>query len=205
MTLIFTIGISGNLAKFFQHDHSSEFTWHYNFHLVSYASTCIILYICVMPIAIWGVLKWSVNLNDDSNPDLESVRRVSKFVITAVLTSFYFQAPYVPSLLSIVCLYGYSLAVYVPVSVLWTIQISFLQWLLVLTAAFLSGSALINILMPSLKLSKYSFFLIAGIASAHFLLAAGFMLYFFHVPASAALAKETGGHHVAAVNVNSTG
>lgn len=108
-------------------------------------------------------------------------------------------------MLSIVCLYGYSLAVYVPVSVLWTIQISFLQWLLVLTAAFLSGSALINILMPSLKLSKYSFFLIAGIASAHFLLAAGFMLYFFHVPASAALVKETGVHHAAAVNVNSTG
>lgn len=73
VTLIFTIGISGNLAKFFQHDHSSEFTWHYNFHLVSYASTCIILYICVMPVAIWGVLKWSVNLNDDTNPDLESV------------------------------------------------------------------------------------------------------------------------------------
>lgn len=74
VTLIFAIGISGNLARFFQHDHTSEFTWHYNFHLVSYASTCIILYICVMPIAIWGVLKWSVNLSDDTNLDLESVR-----------------------------------------------------------------------------------------------------------------------------------
>jgi hypothetical protein len=48
-------------------------------------------------------------------------------------------------------------------------------------------------LMPSLKLSKYSFFLIIGIASAHFLLAAGFMLYFFHVPSSSSVAfdKET--------------
>lgn len=73
VTLIFTIGISGNLANFFQHDHTSEFVWHYNFHLVSYASTCIIMYICVMPIAIWAVLKWSVNLNDDANLDLESV------------------------------------------------------------------------------------------------------------------------------------
>ncbi|CRL03902.1 CLUMA_CG017024, isoform A [Clunio marinus] len=165
ITLIFAIGISGNLANFLQHDHTSLFIWHYNFHLVSYASTCIIMYVCIMPIVIWGVLKWSVNLTDDIDLDIES-------------------APYIPSLLSLVCLYGYSLAVYIPVSILWTIQFSFLQWLLVLTAAFLSGSVLINILMPSLKLSKYSFFLIIGIASAHFLLAAGFMLYFFHVPSA---------------------
>lgn len=118
------------------------------------------------------------------------------------MIAFHSQAPYVPSLLSIVCLYGYSLAVYVPVSVLWTIQISFLQWLLVLTAAFLSGSVLINILLPSLKLSKYSFILVIAIASAHFLLAAGFMLYFFHVPASAAVDKGTVLNHPA---VNVTG
>jgi len=178
VTLIFVIGISGNLAAFFQHDHSSEFTWHYNFHLVSYASSCIIMYICVMPIALWAVLRWSVDLTEEVNLDIES-------------------SPYVPSLLSIVCLYGYSLAVYVPVSILWTIQISLLQWLLVLTAAFLSGSVLINILMPSLRLSKYSFFLIIGIASAHFLLAAGFMLYFFHVPSTpdkAPIVHQTSGN-----------
>lgn len=185
MTLIFTIGISGNLAAFFQHDHASEFQWHYNFHLVSYASTCIIMYVCVMPVAIWSILKWSVNLNDDTNLDLESVSRLTIQCSWRNLISSAFQAPYVPSLLSIICLYGYSLAVYIPVSVLWTIQVSFLQWLLVLTGAFLSGSVLVNILMPSLKLSKYSFFLIVGIASAHFLLAAGFMLYFFHVPSGA--------------------
>jgi len=83
-------------------------------------------------------------------------------------------------------LYGYSLAVYIPVSVLWTIPLSILQWLLVLTAAFLSGSVLINVLTPSLKLSRYSIFLMIGIASAHLILAAGFMLYFFHVPSTSA-------------------
>ncbi|KAG5672163.1 hypothetical protein PVAND_002316 [Polypedilum vanderplanki] len=169
-TLIFTIAISGNLADFLQKD---DFKWHYNFHLVSYASTCIILYVCLMPFVIWSVLKYSVDLSDDSNPDLES-------------------APYIPSLLSIVCLYGYSLAVYIPVSVLWTIQISFLQWVLVLGGAFLSGSVLINVLMPSIKLSKYSLFLIIGIASAHFILAAGFMLWLFHVPSSSS-------HHIDSV------
>ena len=92
------------------------------------------------------------------------------------------QSPFIPSLLSIVCLYGYSLSVYVPVSILWTIQISFLQWILVMTGAFLSGSVLISSLMPSLKLSKFTIFLIVGIAAAHLILAAGFMLYFFHFP-----------------------
>lgn len=75
LTLIFTIGISGNLARFFQHDHSSDFVWHYNFHLVSYASTCLIMYVCIMPFAIWSVLKWSINMNDsDVDLDIESVR-----------------------------------------------------------------------------------------------------------------------------------
>jgi hypothetical protein len=73
LTLIFTIAISGNLANFFQHDHNSTFVWHYNFHLVSYATTCIYLYVCIMPFTIWSLLKYSVDLTDDSNPDLESV------------------------------------------------------------------------------------------------------------------------------------
>jgi hypothetical protein len=80
LTLIFTIGISGNLARFFQHDHSSEFRYHYNFHMIASASTAIIMYVCVMPVVIWGVLKWSVNTDSDENLDLESVS--SNFVTT---------------------------------------------------------------------------------------------------------------------------
>lgn len=38
------------------------------------------------------------------------------------------------------------------------------------------------ILTPALRNSRLSLFLIIGILTAHFLLAAGFMLYFFHVP-----------------------
>lgn len=63
-------------------------------------------------------------------------------------------------------------------------QISLLQWLLVITAALLSGSVLIIVLTPALRNSKLSLFLIIGILGAHFLLAAGFMLYFFHVPSN---------------------
>lgn len=55
---------------------------------------------------------------------------------------------------------------------------------MVITAALLSGSVLIAVLTPALRNSKISLFLIIGILGAHFLLAAGFMLCFFHVPSS---------------------
>lgn len=87
-----------------------------------------------------------------------------------------------PGLLTLMCIYGYSLGIYVPVSILWVIQISVLQWLLVLSAAFLSGSVLVLVLTPALRVSRGSLVFAAGIVAAHFVLAAGFMLYFFHVP-----------------------
>lgn len=59
---------------------------------------------------------------------------------------------------------------------------SLLQWLLVITAALLSGTVLIAVLTPALRNSQFSLFLIVGILSAHVVLAAGFLLYFFHNP-----------------------
>lgn len=57
-----------------------------------------------------------------------------------------------------------------------------LQWLLVITAALLSGTVLIAVLTPALRNSQFSLFLIIGILGAHVVLAAGFLLYFFHSP-----------------------
>lgn len=73
------------------------------------------------------------------------------------------------------------------------LQISLLQWLLVITAALLSGTVLIAVLTPALRNSQFSLFLIIGILSAHVVLAAGFLLYFFHSPETAAsvLVKQT--------------
>lgn len=65
---------------------------------------------------------------------------------------------------------------------LWVIQISFLQWLLVIVAALSTGTVLVIILSPALQNSSRSPLLMGGILCAHFLLAAGFMLHFFHVP-----------------------
>lgn len=46
------------------------------------------------------------------------------------------------------CLYGYSLTVYIPVTFLWTIQIRWLQWCLAIIATFISGGVLLRSLLP---------------------------------------------------------
>lgn len=102
-----------------------------------------------------------------------------------------FQSVFIPNLLALICIYGYSLAIYIPVSILWVIQISILQWLLVITAAFLSGSVLVFVLLPALRNSRVSLIIVVGIIAAHFILAAGFMLYFFHVPSTDDVVKPT--------------
>ncbi|KAH8293359.1 hypothetical protein KR018_011574 [Drosophila ironensis] len=163
VTLIFSIAISGNIASYL-HQANDGYHWHYNFHLVSYAATCIFLYANLLPAILWALFKYSLKPVDEAE---------------AVETD---SASYTPSLLSLMCIYGYSLAIYVPVSILWVINISLLQWLLVITAALLSGTVLIAVLTPALRNSQYSLFLIIGILSAHVILAAGFLLYFFHSP-----------------------
>ncbi|XP_017871764.1 PREDICTED: protein YIPF1 [Drosophila arizonae] len=174
ITLIFSIAISGNIASYLQQANDS-YHWHYNFHLVSYAATCIFLYANILPAILWALFKYSLKPVDASD---------------AVETE---SASYTPSLLSLMCIYGYSLAIYIPVSILWVINISLLQWLLVITAALLSGTVLISVLTPALRNSQYSLFLIIGILGAHIILAAGFLLYFFHSPpeSAALMAKPT--------------
>ncbi|XP_055389138.1 protein YIPF1 [Condylostylus longicornis] len=164
-TLIFSIAITGNIADYLQRA-DLNYEWKYNFHLVSYAATAIYIYACFVPISLWAIFKWTLKPNED-NLDTDS-------------------ATYTPSLMSLMCVYGYSLAVFIPVSILWVIQYSILQWSLVLSAALISGLVLILVLTPAIRNSKISMFLIVGIILAHFLLAAGFMLYFFHVPNSTA-------------------
>uniref|UniRef100_A0A6M2DHK8 Protein YIPF n=1 Tax=Xenopsylla cheopis TaxID=163159 RepID=A0A6M2DHK8_XENCH len=163
MTLIFTIAISGNLAHYLQNATTPEkaLKWHYDFHLVSYAATTIFCYCVLIPIALWAVFKWSLKTVDPDNLE----ENISS-----------------PSVLSLLCIYGYSLAIYIPVSILWSIQVSILQWILLITATFFSGSVLVNVLLSSLKRTRHFCIIISVILILHCILAAGFMLYFFHDP-----------------------
>ena len=53
--------------------------------------------------------------------------------------------------IEILCIYGYSLSIFIPVSIFWVIQINILQWLLVVTALLLSGGVLVLTFFPIFK------------------------------------------------------
>ncbi|CAH2055958.1 unnamed protein product, partial [Iphiclides podalirius] len=161
VTLIFTIAVSGNIANYLQSANKAVH-WRYDFHLVSYAATAIVCYVWLVPLALWTALKWTTV--PEGQDEIETQQSTS------------------PTMMSLFCLYGYSLSIYIPVAVFWTIQVSWLQWLFVLMAAFVSGAVLIFWLLPALRKSRYFPILVGSILAFHFLLAAGFMLYFFHVP-----------------------
>ncbi|KZC04379.1 PREDICTED: protein YIPF1 [Dufourea novaeangliae] len=161
ITLVFSIAVSGNLANYLQTANSSNYHWKYEFHIVSHAATCIFLYAWLLPVALWGALKWTT-----------STRNTEEELIESYAT---------PGLLELLCLYGYSLAIYVPVAFLWTIQIGWLQWSLVVLATFLSGGVLVGSLLPVVA-GRYRVVYLAIILGLHILLAVGFMRYFFHMP-----------------------
>lgn len=151
VTLIFTIAISGNLVNYLQTASTRNYHWKYDFHTVTYAATAIFIYAWLIPAALWGTLKW------------------------------YGSQEARLSFLEILCAYGYSLSIYIPVSILWVIQIEWLQWLLVGTGAALSGSVLLMTVWPTVQGDKRCIIL-AAVLGLHILLANGFMLFFFHVP-----------------------
>ncbi|RUS75384.1 hypothetical protein EGW08_016846 [Elysia chlorotica] len=157
-TLVFTTAIAGNLANYFSMAGES-YHWQYDFHKVTFAATAIFSYWWLVPLLLWAVLWWRGS-----------------------------QAKF--SFLEMLCVYGYSLAIYVPISILWAIQVSWLQWTLVVVGAVLSGSVLLLTFWPAIKedSQKVAIGLMVFIFIMHAALAAGFVLYFFHVPASASAA-----------------
>ncbi|XP_012281321.1 protein YIPF1 [Orussus abietinus] len=170
VTLVFALGISENMANYLYTAASGTYHWRYDFHIVSYAATLIFLYAWLLPIALWGALKWT---SSESHNETELIE----------------QVPLTPGLLELLCLYGYSLAIYIPVAFFWTIQITWLQWALVGVAALLSGGVLLQSLLPFIK-GKHKPIYFTVILGLHVLLAAGFMLYFFHFPSKKSVTPQ---------------
>jgi len=158
VTLVFSIAISGNVADFLQKSVAmDDHKWHYDFHKVSLAATAVFSYASLLPASLYGFLWWAGGSGASG----------------AAL-----------SFLELVCLYGYSLSIYIPVSILWLIQVSWWQWLCVLLGAGLSGAVLFTPLWPAVRdgASKGAWIVMGIVLCLHLLLACGFMLYFFHVP-----------------------
>lgn len=155
VTLIFSIAISGNLANYLQTANSSKYHWRYEFHIVSYAATCIFLYAWLIPLMLWGALKWTTDATN-TDEELIEVRHYLLSLANAAVQVIYkktssFQSHGTPGLLELLCLYGYSLAIYVPVAFLLTIQFGWFQWGLIVIATFLSGGVLLRSLLPIIE------------------------------------------------------
>ncbi len=195
-TLVVSVAVTGNLASYLQSAWVSggkDFEWHYDFHKVrmatcwfnstrkccylalrffqvTLAAAAVFSYAWLVPAGVYGFLWWTA----------------SGALASGAL-----------GLLDLLCLYGYSLAVYVPVSVLWLIQNSYVQWALAAGGAALSGGVVVMTLWPALKEggnTKGAAPLILVVVGLQVLLACGFMLYFFHVPSGAGpLAAEDSG------------
>ena len=136
---------------------------------VTLAASAVFGYAWLVPAALYAVLWWMGGSTSENKTIASSL-----------------------SFLELLCVYGYSLAIYIPVSVLWTIQNSAFQWTLVLTGAGLSGAVLLLAIWPSVQdhAKKIGVILIVVVVVLHLLLACGFMLYFFHVPATSVASEK---------------
>lgn len=141
----------------FLHNFGSDYQWHTDFHKVTTSAFAIITYWWIVPTALYTILRWRQN--------------------EAIEFSF----------IELLSVYGYSLFIYIPVSVFWLINISAVQWILMIIAVGLSGSVLFFTFWPSLKNDssrQVAFGVITLIILLHALLGLSFMLYFFHDPSA---------------------
>ncbi|XP_029971454.1 protein YIPF1 [Salarias fasciatus] len=156
-TLVFAIAISGNFSKFIVNLGKPEFKYTPEFQKVTIAATAVFSYAWLVPLALWGLLLWRNNK-----------------VMSLVTYSF----------IEIVCVYGYSLSVYIPVVVLWGIPQEWLRWCSVVVALCLSGSILMITFWPAVRDDhpKVMIAILLGIELLNVLLAVGCMTYFFSKP-----------------------
>lgn len=156
-TLVFAIAISGNISSFLMHSGDRNQKYIPEFRKVTIAATAIFSYAWLVPLALWGVLLWRSNK-----------------VMNLVSYSF----------MEIVCVYGYSLAVYIPAVIIWIIPFAWLQWLSIVIALCLSGSVLVLTFWPAVRDDhpKVYIAILSAMVTFNALLAVGCKMYFFSAP-----------------------
>lgn len=156
-TLVFAIAISGNISTFLVNLGKPNYKYTPEFRKVTIAATAIFSYAWLVPLALWGVLLWRSNK-----------------VMNLVSYSF----------MEIVCVYGYSLAVYIPAVIIWILPFAWLQWLSIVVALCLSGSVLVLTFWPAVRDDhpKVYIAILSAIVAFNVLLAVGCKMYFFSKP-----------------------
>uniref|UniRef100_A0AAF5PWZ1 Protein YIPF n=1 Tax=Wuchereria bancrofti TaxID=6293 RepID=A0AAF5PWZ1_WUCBA len=107
---------------------------------------------------------------------------------------FWYRKSYLQySYLDILCAYGYSLSIFVPVSVLWVLQAQWFRWLLIILSVALSGSVLANSIWPAIKNDHNKAIALGTILIVlllHSLVAVGFKEYYFDASLPSKLETE---------------
>ncbi|CAL9693939.1 unnamed protein product [Knipowitschia caucasica] len=154
VTLAVSVAISGNLSTFLVQMGNPAYHYTPQFHRVTVASVVIFLYAWLVPVALWGFLSWRQGVE----------RQVGGY-----------------SFLETVCVYGYSLFIYIPTSILWVIPLEWLRWTLLAVAMVVSGSVLVLTFWPVVREDTKAMALTAvvTIVALHALLAVGCKMYFF--------------------------
>ncbi|XP_066563800.1 protein YIPF2 [Amia ocellicauda] len=152
-TLVFTMAISGNFSTFLLRKGDPQYHYRPQFHKVSIAGLAVFSYSWLTPLCVWGLLQWRSTRHGRSSY----------------------------SFLETVSVYGYSLFIYIPTAVLWTVPLEWLRWLLILGATAVSGAVLLLSFWPLVRDDSRPVALatLTGIVLAHALLAIGCKLYFF--------------------------
>nr|XP_033779872.1 protein YIPF2 [Geotrypetes seraphini]XP_033779873.1 protein YIPF2 [Geotrypetes seraphini] len=152
-TLVFTVAFSSNLHSLFQRNNST-FHYHPEFNKVTIAGIAIFSYAWLVPLGLWGFLQWRKGIS------------MGVFSYT---------------LLETICVYGYSLFVYIPTAFLAVAPYEWLGWVLLSFAMILSGSVLLLTFWPSIRgdTRLASLITVTCIVAFHALLTLGCKLYFF--------------------------
>ncbi|CAI5640180.1 protein YIPF1 [Oreochromis niloticus] len=156
-TLVFATAISGNISSFLAHKGKRDYKYTPEFRKVTIAATIIFSYAWLVPLAVWGFLLW----------------RNNKMVN---LVSYAFM--------EIVCVYGYSLSIYIPAVVLWILPFNWLSWCTIVVALCLSGSVLVLTFWPAVRDDhpRVMIAFLSVIVLLNILLAVGCKTYFFTIP-----------------------
>ncbi|XP_064179698.1 protein YIPF2-like isoform X2 [Anguilla rostrata] len=151
VTLAFSLSIGGNLSTFLTLKGDPKYHYRPQFHTVSVAAVSVFLYALLVPVCVWGFLKWRQGTE----------RHIRGY-----------------SYLETVCVYGYSLFIYIPTSVLWIIPIPWLRWVSILVAVAISGSVLVITFWPVVRDDRKAAVAVAvaAIVLLHALLAIGSLL-----------------------------
>nr|BAN20924.1 conserved hypothetical protein [Riptortus pedestris] len=149
ITLAFTIAMGSNLLDYITTEPQNLPHWKYEFHIITKASLVVFVYVWIIPVILWSFIKWY----------LASQMYVSAF--------------------ELICVYGYCLVVYIPLSLFWIVHINYLQWILLVLAVSSSGLVLVSTVQPMLTNKNYS--IVGGVILLHVFFSIVIFLSFFHV------------------------